>query len=85
MLMLIFTDLSLFTHSPTFLIFHISNISLSSEKDMKQLQYKGKIIARQFGLCVYFVNGMYGYCVEAYCWFSGSLLVIPSARIFSCY
>lgn len=48
MLMFVFTDLSLFTHFPTFLIFHIPNISLSSEKDTKLLQYRDKIIANYF-------------------------------------
>lgn len=46
MLVFVFNDLSLFTHFPTFLIFHIPNISLSSEKDTKQ--YRDKIIAKHF-------------------------------------
>lgn len=48
MLMFVFTDLCLFTHFATFLILGIPNISLSSEMDMKQLQYRGKIIAKHF-------------------------------------
>lgn len=63
MLIFVVTHLSLFTHFPTFLIFHITNISLSSKKDTKLLQ---EIRSLPSTLCVYFVNGMYSYCVEAH-------------------